>query len=64
MAARVSKNAREGGRSKVAKHLCGKGHEQTRVKRVPVVGRERMLWLCECDGWAPIADQRNKPGKA
>jgi len=48
--AKVSKNAREGKsrRSVQRKHYCEKGHEQERVKVVPVFGRTRMFWRCEC----------------
>ena len=54
MAARVSKNAREGKRSVQNKHVCANGHEQVRVKVVPVKGSARLYWMCACDGYTPI----------
>ena len=56
----TSKNQRSGPRQRSRKRYCPQGHEQTRVKRVPVVGAVRLLWLCECDGYAPIVDVRQK----
>ena len=54
MAAKVSKNAREGGRAAQTKHYGLCGHELTRVKVVPVKGSPRFRWWCECDGYRPI----------
>lgn len=61
MASPISKNQRAGTpRQKQRKRLCPKGHELTSVKRVPVIGRARQLWLCECSGYVPIENVNAK----
>lgn len=44
----VSKNQRVRPKAEQRKHYCAEGHEQERVKLVPVVGRARLYWRCLC----------------
>lgn len=45
---KVSKNARESRVAKAKEKLCDRGHKLERVKVVPVFGRARLMWWCEC----------------
>jgi hypothetical protein len=54
MAARVSKNAREGKRSGMDVLHCAQAHRLVRVKTVPFKGSARLTWECECTGYKPI----------
>ena len=56
----ASKNQRSGPKRKQKQLLCPKGHVQTHVRRVPVIGHALMLMLCECDGYAPIENLNTK----
>lgn len=45
---KVSKNAREGRKAEDTRKRCAEGHLLERVKVVPVFGRAKLLWRCEC----------------
>lgn len=54
-----SKNQRSGPKLKQHVVLCDKGHERTWVNYA-ARGRKNMRAVCECDGYTPILNERQK----
>lgn len=54
-----SKNQRSGPKVKQEVRSCAKGHPLTWVNYA-ARGRKNMMLVCECDGYSPIANDRQK----
>jgi hypothetical protein len=54
-----SKNQRAGKRSVQPVLTCSKGHVKTWCN-IAARGRKNMQALCECDGYTPIRNERQK----
>ena|SRR2546422_731598 len=59
-AAKVSKNQRVGEKQKQKVKVCPKGHPVTVALFVPVKGKTRIIYICNCNSAGPENDGRVK----